>query len=80
MAGIRKLAFAADDGVLVLTVPWSMAGWLRQRFGDAIVRGPEPAIALEGGARVARVWVVLREGMRGTLLLGTFGELAVEAA
>lgn len=74
-----ELAFAADDGVLVLTVPWSMAGWLRQRFGDAIVRGPEPAVALEGGARVARVWVVLREGMRATLPLGTLGELAVEA-
>ena len=75
-----ELAFANDDGVLVLTVPWSMAGWLRQRFGDAIVRGPEPAAALEGGARVAQVWVRLREGMRATLPLGAFGELAVEAA
>ncbi len=75
-----ELAFANDDGVLVLTVPWSMAGWLRQRFGDAIVRGPEAAMALEGEARVARVWVRLRPGMRVSLALATVGEVAVEAA
>ena len=34
-----EVGFANRDGLLVLTVPWSMAGWLRQRLGDAIVRG-----------------------------------------
>lgn len=75
-----EVGFRNDAGTLVLTVPWAMASWLRDRLGDARVRGPEPAAALEGGARVAQVWVRPRRGMRAALPLGALGECGVEAA
>jgi hypothetical protein len=74
-----EVGFANRDGLLVLTVPWSMAGWLRQRLGDAIVRGPEAGLSMDGSARVAEAWVRLRPGMRASVPLGALGECGVEA-
>ena len=74
-----EVGFANHDGLLVLTVPWSMAGWLRQRLGDAILRGPEAGLSMDGSARVAEAWVRLRPGMRASLPLGALGECGVEA-
>jgi hypothetical protein len=74
-----ELGFRNDAGTLVLTVPWAMAAWLQERLGDARVRGPEPVAALEGGARVAQVWVRPRPGTRATLPLGAIGECGLEA-
>lgn len=73
-----EVGFANERGVLVLTVPWAMAGWLRQALGDALVRGPEPSTSLDGAARVAHAWVRLRPGMRASLPLGALGEVSVE--
>ena len=74
------LGFRNDAGLLVLTVPFGMAGWLRQKLGDAIVRGPEAGLSVDGTARVAEAWVHLRPGMRASVPLGVLGEAAVEAA
>ena len=74
-----EVGFRNDRGVLVLTVPWGMASWLRQKFGDAIVRGPEEGLSLDGTARVAVVWVRLRPGMRAAVALGAVGEVGIEA-
>lgn len=74
-----ELGFFNEAGLLKLTVPWGMVGWLRQRVGDAIVRGPEEALSLEGSARVANAWVRLRAGMRASFPLGALGEVGVEA-
>jgi hypothetical protein len=74
------LGFRNDAGLLVLTVPFGMAGWLRQKLGDAIVRGPEAGLSVDGTARVAEAWVRLRPGMRASVPLGVLGEAAVEAA
>ena len=75
-----EIGVANARGLLVITVPWGMAGWLRERLGTAIVRGPEAGVSLDGTARVARVWVRLRPGMRAGVPLGAFGEAGVEAA
>jgi hypothetical protein len=75
-----EIGFANDNGPLALTVPWAGATWLRQNLGDAIVRGPEPALSLDGSARVAQAWVRLRPGMRAAFPLGAMGEVGVEAA
>ncbi len=74
-----EVGFANRGGLLVLTVPWSMAGWLRQRLGDAIVRGPVAGLSIDGAARVAEAWVRLRPGMRASVPLGVIGECGVEA-
>ena len=55
-----EVGFRNELGMLVLTVPWGMAGWLRQKLGDAIVRGPEAGMSVDGTARVAEAWVRLR--------------------
>ena len=74
-----EIGFAAERGLLVLTVPWGMASWLRQKFGDALVRGPQEGLSLDGTARVATAWVRLRPGMRASFALGALGEVGVEA-
>lgn len=63
----------------MLTVPWGMAGWLRKRLGDTIVRGPEAGLSIDGTARVAKAWVRLGPGMRASVPLGALGEFIVEA-
>ena len=75
-----EIGFANRSGILLLTVPWGMAGWMRQRLGDALVRGPEQGLSLDGTARVANAWVRLRAGMRASYPLGALGEVGVEAA
>ena len=75
-----EVGFKNERGVLVLTVPWGMTSWLRQKFGDAVVRGPTEGRSLDGTAKVAVVWVRLRAGMRASIALGAAGEVGVEAA
>ena len=74
-----EVGFRNDRGLLVLTVPWGMAGWLRQKLGDAVVRGPVAGLSADGTARVAEAWVRLRPGMRAGVPLGALGECGVEA-
>ena len=75
-----EVGVANEEGLLVLTVPWGMAGWLRRKLGDAVVRGPEAGLSLDGTARVAKAWVRLRPGMRAGIPLGALGEVGVEAS
>ena len=65
--------------LVALTVPWDMAGWLRQKLGDAVVRRPESGVRRDGSARVGKAWVRLRPGMRASVPLGAFGEAGIEA-
>ena len=74
------LGFANKRGLLVLTVPLQAAGWVRQRFGDAVVEGPREALSSDGTARVAHFAIRLRAGMRAGIPLGMLGEVGVEAA
>lgn len=74
-----ECGFHAEAGLLALTVPWSMAGWLRKKLGNALVRGPEAAGSLDGTARIAKAWVRLRPGMRASVPLGALGEAGIEA-
>jgi hypothetical protein len=69
-----------DRGALALTVPFGAAAWIRQKLGDAVVRGPEATLSTDGSARVAKVWVRVRHGMRASVPLGSFGEAGIEAA
>ncbi len=75
-----EAGFRNDGGLLVVTVPWAAAAWMRTRLGEALVRGPEAAVSSDGSARVAEVWLRLRPGMRAVLPLGSLGEAGVEAA
>ena len=75
-----EVGVANEEGLLVLTVPWGMAGWLRRKLGDAVVRGPEAGLSLDGAARVGKAWVRLRPGMRAGIPLGALGEVGVEAS
>ncbi len=75
-----EVGFYNEGGLLALTVPWGIAGWLRQKLGDAVMRGPEAGVSLDGSARVAKAWVRLRPGMRASVPLGALGEAGVEAA
>ena len=70
LGALGEIGFANRGGLLALTVPWGMAGWLRERLGDAIVRGPEEGLSLDGTAKVANAWVRLRAGMRASFPLG----------
>lgn len=80
LGAMGEVGFANDGGLIALTVPWAMASWVVQRAGAAVVRGPEAALSLDGSARVAKVWVRLRPGMRASVPLGALGEAGVEAA
>ncbi len=73
------LGFANKRGLLVLTVPWQVKGWVQQRFAGNIVRGPEEGLSSDGGARVAHFAIWLRAGMKAGLPLGALGEVGVEA-
>lgn len=74
-----EVGFANAGGLLVLTVPLQAGRWVEQRFGQAVVRGPEERLSLDGTARVADYWVRLRAGMRASFPLGALGEVGVEA-
>ena len=79
LAQFGEFGFRNEGGLLVLTVPWGISAWLSQKLGDAIVRGPEGGLSLDGTARVANAWVRLRAGMRASFPLGALGEVGVEA-
>ena len=73
-----ELGFKAERGLLVLTVPLGFSGWVRQRFGDAIVRGPVEGLSFDGTARVAHFAIRVRAGMKAAIPLGMIGEVGVE--
>ncbi|MCB9746752.1 MAG: hypothetical protein H6740_29535 [Alphaproteobacteria bacterium] len=74
-----ETGFKAERGLLVLTVPWAAQNWVLQRFGDAVVAGPEQELSSDRSAWVAAFKVKLRPGMRASWPLGGFGEVGVEA-
>ena len=74
-----EIGFANEDGLLALTVPWGMAGWLQSKLGESLVRGPEPGLSQDGTARVALALVRVRPGMAAGFPLGALGELGLEA-
>jgi hypothetical protein len=59
-------------------VPLGFSGWVRQRFGDAVMRGPAEGLSLDGTARVARYAIRVRAGMKAAIPLGAIGEIGVE--
>jgi hypothetical protein len=73
-----ELGFANEGGLLLLTVPLAFSGWVRQRFGDAVVRGPVEGLSQDGTARVARYAVRVKAGMKAAIPLGGLGEIGVE--
>lgn len=79
LGGFGEVGVANTGGLLDLTVPWSMSNWVTRKAGNAVVRGPEAALSVDGAARVARIWVRLGSGMRASLPLGSLGEIGVEA-
>lgn len=74
-----EVGFRNARSLLVLTVPLPMAGWVRQKVGSAIEKGPIETLSLDGTARVAEFWIRLHPGMRAAFPLGMFGECGVEA-
>lgn len=72
------LGFKNERGLLILTVPLGFSGWVRQRFGDAILRGPVEGLSLDGTARVAHFAIRVRAGMKAAIPLGALGEVGVE--
>lgn len=77
---LGELGFRNDRGLLAITVPLSMTGWLRSQAGAMIVRGPEQRRSSDGGSVVADAWLRLRPGVRAAMPLGLLGELGIEAA
>jgi len=74
-----ELGLRNERGELVLTVPLQGARWAEHAMGQAIVRGPEHGLSLDGRARVVSYWVQLQPGMRTSFPLGALGEVGVEA-
>jgi len=77
---LGEVALANDAGLLSLTVPAAMAGWVMAQAAGMVVRGPERHPAADGRATVARLWLRLRLGARAAIPLGLLGEMAIEAA
>ena len=75
-----EVGFRNEDGLLVLTVPWGLSGWVTERLGSALVRGPKAVVSLDGTARVAEASVRIGPGMHAQLPLGALGEVGIEAA
>jgi len=73
-----ELGLFNDRNLLRLSVPWSASSWIQQRLAPHIVHGPEEGLSADGAARVAHVWIVLRQGMRAVLPIKGLGELGVE--
>lgn len=74
-----EFGVANDNGLLLLTVPATVAPFLAARLGNALERPPEPALALDGRSRVVLLHLRLAKGARATFPLGSLGELGVEA-
>ena len=73
-----ELGFKNERGLLVLTVPLGFKGWVAQRFGDAVVRGPVEGLSFDGTARVAHFAIRVKAGMKAAIPLGALGEIGVE--
>jgi hypothetical protein len=73
-----EMGFRNERGFLILTVPLGFSGWVRQRFGDAVVKGPVDGLSLDGSARVAHFAIRVRAGMRAAMPLGALGEIGVD--
>lgn len=72
------LGFANEKGYLVLTVPNAFAGWVTQRFGSAVVKGPVEGLSVGGTARVSRFAILIKTGMKAAIPMGALGEMGVE--
>lgn len=79
IGALGELGFRNDRGLLAVTVPNSMAGWMQRQAGDMLVRGPEQRRSSEGNATVVDAWLRLRPGARAAMPLGMLGELGIEA-
>ena len=75
-----ELGFANKRGLLLLTVPWQVQGWVTQRFADAIIEGPRQGTSADGQAYVAHFAIRLRAGMKAGIPLGALGEVGVETS
>jgi hypothetical protein len=73
LGAMGEVGVANDGGLIVAhgAVVDGVVGGAARR--GALVRGPEPALSLDGAARVAKLWVRLRPGMRATVPLGECG-------
>ncbi len=81
LAQFGEIGLANEDGLLRLTVPQSVEGWVGPRFGEAVVSGPMRGPASNGGVAVVSVFHLrLQPGMKASLPLGMLGEVGVEAA
>ncbi|MCB9759099.1 MAG: hypothetical protein H6739_04605 [Alphaproteobacteria bacterium] len=74
-----ELGFSNRFGELELVVPWQAAGWVQQRFAQAVVAGPERQLSSDGTAWVAKLRIQLTPGMRASWPMGSLGEVGVEA-
>ncbi len=75
-----ELGFANKRGLLLLTVPWQVQGWVTQRFAGAIIEGPRQGTSADGQAYVAHFAIRLRAGMKAGIPLGALGEVGIESA
>jgi len=75
-----ELGFANKRGLLLLTVPWQVQGWVTQRFAGAIIEGPRQGTSADGQAYVAHFAIRLRAGMKAGIPLGALGEVGVETS
>ena len=76
---LGELGFANKHGLLILTVPWHVKGWVEQRFAGAIVEGPRQGTSADGQAYVAHFAIRLRAGMKAGIPLGALGEVGIAA-
>lgn len=77
---LGEVALENDAGLLALTVPAAMAGWVSAQAAAMVVRGPERHRSTAGPAMLAQLWIRLRPSARAALPLGLLGEMAIEAA
>ena len=70
-----EIGFANRGGLLALTVPWGMSGWLRGKLGDAIVRGPEAGLSLDGDFAESVSFGSVAEGHVGIHHVAADGQL-----
>lgn len=77
---LGEIALENDAGLLALTVPAVMAGWVVAQAAGMVVRGPERQPTADGRVTVALLWLRLRPGARAAIPLGLLGEMAIEAS
>lgn len=67
-----------DGGRLRIAVPWLAGGWLSQRLGAWLERGPEAMPSSDGRSTLAVVWVKVGSGLRAAVPIPGIGEVGVE--